>query len=137
MTVAVATNKSAFAKPYFPVSSSGMLRFATDTEGLFNDILNGVEAFERQLFTTASIKTISSGSITAPTLALHVVAAESGTADDLDTITASNNFFVVLKADAGDTITIRSGVGNISTPSGGSMILTGNRVALLWCQGSQ
>ncbi len=137
MTVAVATTKTGFAKPYYPVSTSGMLHFATDVEALFNDILNGVEAFERQLFTTASQKTIASGAITAPTLALHTVAAESGTADDLDTITASNNFFVVLKAKAGDTITIRYGTGNISTPSSGSMTLTGNRIALLWCLGSQ
>src|SRR5436190_1123339 len=137
MTVAVATNKSAFSKPWFPVSSSGMLHHATDLEGLVNDILNGIEAFERQLFTTATQLTLSSGQIGAPSLALHTVAAESGVSDDLDNIVASNNTFVVLKARAGDTIVIRTGVGNIASPSGNGIILTGNRAALLYCLGGQ
>lgn len=62
-----------------------------------------------------STLTLSSGSIT-PVSSFHVIAAESGTTDDLDTIVvdaAKIGRILFLKADSGDTITITSS-GNIS-----------------------
>ncbi len=98
--------------------------------------LNGVQQIERLLFVARTILTISSGSIT-PTQVQHTVAAETGTVDDLDTITAQNERMIVLRADAGDTITIKNGTGNITVWSGQDITLIGNKVALLWCLGSQ
>ena len=135
MTINVAISKAAFDQPWDPISSQGMMRYARETEAMFNDMLNGERAFTRQVFTLSTQKTISAGAISAPTLAIHTVASESGLTDDLDTITAVNNTFVILKAASGHTITIRPGVGNIYGASNAVLILTGNRVARLWCLG--
>ncbi len=68
-------------------------------------------------------KTIASGAIT-PVDTATVVAAESGTADDLDFITYSEtsaNDIILLFADTGDTITVRH---NQSPGSGQAAIVT-------------
>lgn len=71
---------------------------------------------------------ISSG---AATLTKNVaeVSAETGTADDLDTISSpsSGNFRWLYPA-SGDTITIKHGTGNIITPSGADVVMAGNAV---------
>jgi hypothetical protein len=72
---------------------------------------------------TASTKTISAGAIT-PVDTVTVVAAESGTADNLDFITYSEtnaNDIFYLFADAGDTITVRH---NQSPSAGDAAIIT-------------
>lgn len=135
--VNVATDKTAFDQPYDPISASGMLRFARSIDDLLNDTLNGEEAFNRQLFTVSTELAISGGVLAAPSLAQHTVAAESGTADELDTIGSSNNSFLVLKAKAGHTIVLRHGFGNIWSASGSGAVLSGNRGLMLWCQGGQ
>ena len=68
---------------------------------------------------------IATGAVTA-TGPAHVLAAESGTADSLDTVTMTA--FPVggvtrMRPDTGDTITVTSGVGNITTDTGASIIL--------------
>lgn len=138
----IATDKTAFDRSYDPISSQGVMRFAVDVEQMIDDILNGEStndepSFDKLLLTDQTEKTIASGAITAPTLAFHTVKAESGTTDDLDTISASNNTFLFLKAKAGHTIAIRNGTGNIWSSSGVEMSMTGNRVAMLFCQGGQ
>ena len=81
---------------------------------------------------TPSTKTIASGKIT-PVDTATVVAAESGTADNLDLITYSEtsaNDLLYLFADSGDTITVRhnqspgSGEATIITTSAGSITLS-------------
>lgn len=78
-------------------------------------------------FAFSAIKTISSGNIT-PDQKHIVVAAETGTADDLDGMNAlANRNEVWLYADTGDTITIRhnqSVTGKFSCPQGYSLILS-------------
>lgn len=77
----------------------------------------------------ASTITISSNSIT-PTRFSHIIAAESGTSDQLDTITLTNLRALdvgELTVDAGDTITVSSGVGNITTATGASISVTGGQ----------
>jgi hypothetical protein len=72
---------------------------------------------------TESTKTISTGAIT-PVDTTTIVAAESGTADDLDFITYSEtaaNDVMYVFADSGDTITVRH---NQSPASGQSAIIT-------------
>jgi hypothetical protein len=85
-----------------------------------------------------SILTISSGSIT-PTKNNHIVAAESGTTDDLTTIvvgTPTPYQLLLLKADAGDTITVKTDVDNIKLDSGADFVLTGDKLLLLYCDGT-
>lgn len=87
--------------------------------------------------------TISSGDIT-PTAQFVIVAAQTGTADDLDGIVTSSilspgdadGAVIYLMADAGDTITIRhnqnaAATKNILTETGSSVTLTGNAVVRL------
>lgn len=67
---------------------------------------------------TSALKTIATGAITITT-SLTVVAAESGVTDDLDTISGGQSGQIAwFRADAGDTITIKNGTGNILTSSG-------------------
>lgn len=76
-------------------------------------------------FTDATVKTLSSGAFTA-TQTIHAVAAESGTADNLDNITAASGAgdFLILIADAGDTVTVTHNVGNIKSFDGASITMT-------------
>lgn len=84
-------------------------------------------------FTT---KTISSGAFTADSSA-HVVAAESGTTDDLDTISGGVDYqILIIKADAGDTITVKHETGNISLNGGADIALADDFTLLLWYDGS-
>lgn len=89
-----------------------------------------------ELFGASSILTISTGAVTL-TGAYHVIAAEGGTDDDLDTITqaggAKTPQFIVLQADSGDTITLKDGVDNIQTRTGQDIVMTGTiAIALIW-----
>lgn len=131
----VATDKNAFDRPYDPISASGMLRHAVDTDANFNDMLNGVQPFDRMLNSPSTELAITADTLAAPTLQAHTVAAESGTSDVLSTIPARNNTILFLKAKAGHTIALSVGTGNIS--SGIDVSLSGNRMAKLVCQGGQ
>jgi hypothetical protein len=86
--------------------------------------------------------TISSGVVTA-LQEYHIIAAETGTTDDLDTISLGytnlsvkgNTYRPCLRliADAGDTITLKHGVGNLSLPGDTDITLSDDAfVWLLW-----
>ena len=138
MTIAVSTTKTGFDNTADPVNSSGMLTFANSVDQLLNDTFNGVQAFDKQLFSAPITLAIDvSGAIVSPTQALVNVSANSGSADNLDTIGVSNQRYVILKATNGHVITIRSGVGNITTSDGSNLILSGNIAVEAWCLGSQ
>jgi hypothetical protein len=85
----------------------------------------------------ATTLTISGGSVTyaQPT---HIIAAESGTADDLTTISAttSDNYRLSIKADTGDTITVKHGTGNIVTEDGNDVTLSGDKMISLIFDGT-
>lgn len=73
-----------------------------------------------------STLTLSGGAVV-PTRGAHVIAAESGTADDCDTITLTNLLagdVIELTVDTGDTITFTTGVGNITTDTGAGIVAT-------------
>ncbi len=74
-------------------------------------------------FTPANAtRTISSGVVT-PTDSVHIIAAESGTSDDLDKLAIANTNqydLIYLFADTGDTITLK----NTSNPSADGQIKT-------------
>lgn len=88
--------------------------------------------------TGSSTLTISSGEITA-TNNLHQVAVESGTADNLDTITAAADGYVLVlsAADSAKPITIRHNVGNILTVGGKNIVMAsdGDMVLLVYSTG--
>jgi len=96
-------------------------------------------------FQDYSVLTIVSGVVTV-TKMLHTVAAETGTADNLDTLTVGNSAllsggvtfrpFLVLQADAGDTITIRHAEDNIYIPGAANVTLTENNLALFMYDGT-
>lgn len=69
--------------------------------------------------------TISGGEITA-TAPIMIVAAESGTADDLDTInpTDAGKALVCIQVAGGHTITVKYGTGNIYTSSGADIVMS-------------
>lgn len=100
-------------------------------DAALGNMINGILAFNLQKFSAASTLTISSGVITSTGNA-HIIAAETSTTDDLDTITAVNNSFLFLKADSGDTITLTSSGNIVNTP----VVLSGSMVLLLYCLGS-
>ena len=130
--IQIKTDKRGFRTKITPITNAGMQVYAKSVERHFNNQRNGLAPFRRILQVAPSILTISGGSITT-TLNQHIVAAQTGTADDLDTITAANNKLVFLRADTGDTITLRHGVGNIVVPGGNNNVLSGYRGVLLIC----
>lgn len=72
------------------------------------------------------------------TQSIMVVGAQSGTADDLATITLHADFIVpgyqpviYLKATTSDTITVKNGTGNIQTNTGADISLTGEKMIML------
>lgn len=79
---------------------------------------------------------IAAGVVTV-TAGLMVIGAESGTADDLDTLTPSADFaagygrVVYLTATIGDTITLKHGTGNLVINTGADAALTEDKVAML------
>lgn len=98
-------------------------------------------ATETLALDTSTILTLSSDEITI-TRSFHVVAAESGTADDLATINLGslgfvpNSLFVLLQADSGDTITVKDGTGNINLNGGADFDLSGEKTLLLFYDGT-
>jgi hypothetical protein len=90
-------------------------------------------------FDSATIITLASDTATI-TQAAHIIAAETGTADNLTTITGISGvtapYFVVLQADAGDTITVKNGTGNVNLNGGADFDLSGNKTLALWFDGT-
>jgi hypothetical protein len=141
MTIAVTTTKTGFDATGDPVASATEMTYANSVDNLFNNILNGVQPFDKQLFSAATTLQENGGTthiIGVPTTALVNVSAATGTVGFLKTIGVSNNRFVVLKASSGHTIAVvADGTGNITSIDGGNIILSGDRTALLYCLNSQ
>ena len=85
-------------------------------------------------------ETLVSDELTIDDNGFFVVAAESSTTDDLSTITYSvsgvTSGFVVLRADTGDTITIKHGVDNISLNDASDFALSGDKTVMLFWDGT-
>lgn len=119
-----------------PIDAADVTTPIDDLTGLINNILNGNQDFDQLAFNQATTITISASTLNC-VQTLHTVAAQTGTADDIDTIVADNDTFVVLRADAGDTITLKHGLSNITTFSGDDVVLSGNKAVLVFVQGGQ
>lgn len=101
-------------------------------DNALGSIVTGSQNFSLLSFASPTTLTIAAGVIT-PTNNVHLVESQSGTTDNLDTITATNNRFLFLKAAGGHTITLTS-AGNISADN---IILTGNAILILFCHNGQ
>lgn len=101
--------------------------------------LRYVAMYEDELSVTSSeIVTLASG-VGAPAThkVLLMIAAETGTADDLVTLTlAGQPRLLLLKADTGDTITLKHATGNIYLSSGLDFALSGNKTICLFYNGT-
>lgn len=83
-----------------------------------------------------ALLTISTGAVTA-TQTYHILAAETSTTDDLHTVTAAaDNTFLLLQADAGDTIAVKHAAGNIKLNDATDFVLSGDRTLLLFYDGT-
>lgn len=80
-------------------------------------------------------KNIASGAITFYSqFGSYLVAAESGTADNLDNVTLKRGGVILIQPDSGDMITLRDtagGTGNLRTPSSADLALTDTQAAVL------
>lgn len=104
---------------------------------LLNNYLNGSQEADKLRWTAPTILTLSSDAVVV-TQSAHTIAAQSGTADDLSTITSGMTAvgFVVLRADTGDTITVKHSVGNIQMNNAADYALSGNKTLMLWLVGT-
>jgi hypothetical protein len=94
---------------------------------------------------SADTLTIASGVVTVDQ-SIHIIAAEAGTTDDLDTITldypqitvASTTYrpLLLITADTGDTITLKNGTGNIACSTNKDIALDDEMYALLVYNGT-
>jgi hypothetical protein len=79
---------------------------------------------------------IASGAVTV-TKSNHIIESESGTTDDLTTISgAVADQVLVLRAKTGHTITVKHGAGNIYLNGAADFVLTGNKALLIFPNGS-
>jgi predicted GH43/DUF377 family glycosyl hydrolase len=82
------------------------------------------------------ILTISGGTVTI-TSDWHIIAAESGTTDDLATISGGvAGQFLLIQPDSGDTITVKHGTGNIYLNGEEDFVLDGEKSLLLFFDGT-
>jgi hypothetical protein len=110
----------------------------TDHNSLTNRDVYGSHPANAIQYNAPSILTISAGAVTY-TQTTHFIAAESGTADDLDTISVStsDSYRLAIQADSGDTITVKNGTGNIVTNDGADFTLSGSVIADMVYDGTQ
>lgn len=85
--------------------------------------------------TPASALVITAGAVTA-TQNLHTLTSESGTTDDLTTITVVDRMLLLLQATATHTITVKHGTGNIALNGAADFVLSDNKALLLYCMGA-
>lgn len=80
----------------------------------------------------AILATVASGVITVAT-SNYIVAAESGTTDDLDTIEGydPSGMWLQLRPDSGDTITVKHGTGNIQCWGNTDILLAAGDICIL------
>lgn len=105
-----------------PVSQVEINRRFYELDGVLEDIKDG------DYYGAAGSLSIAGGVIVIANESYVTVAAEGApTTDNLDTINGTvAGQIIVLQAAAGDTITLTSGVGNIVTPDGNSVSMSGN-----------
>ena len=96
------------------------------TAARMNNIEDGIDAIDTLLRAVATEKTVSGGVLTVDQ-SRHKIQPETGTADDIDTITGmeTDTTMVLIASDNGtDTLTFKHGTGNISCAGGADIDLS-------------
>lgn len=104
----------------------------------------GITKSSSYVIETADVYTLASGVATIEQCFV-ILAAESSTSDDLDTITLGTRFggigtyrpCIIIQADTGDTITVKHNAGNIFLYGAADITLTGNQVLMLFYNGTR
>lgn len=88
--------------------------------------------------TSSNTVTLSSDAATlSPKYSFFLIAAQTGTADDLSTLTVTGlPRLIMLQADTGDTITVKHNVGNIKLAVGLDYVLSGDKTLCLFWDGT-
>lgn len=118
-------------------SSSNKLWFDTLDEEIYKGRTGGAAQTLLRLDTFETVALASD--VLTPTKSTCIVAAQSGTADDLKTINMPADLeFVILKADAGDTITIKHNFasGNIRMGNAVDVVMSGDKHVIMFRDGS-
>jgi hypothetical protein len=106
--------------------SNGADAYLVYSANLFNQLKRGIIALETFLATPATEKTVASGVLTVDE-SRHTIQPESGTADDIVTITGipDNTYIILFATDEGtDTLTFKHGTGNISCSGAADILLS-------------
>ncbi|KKL66827.1 hypothetical protein LCGC14_2141090 [marine sediment metagenome] len=82
-----------------------------------------------------------SGGVVVQTQGVHIIAAQTGTTDDLDTITPATldsgyRSLLLITADGSDTITLKNGAGNIACSTNKDITLDDEQYILLLYNGT-
>ena len=100
------------------------------------DTINGTTSLKKLAFVSPSILTLASDAVTVIN-SYHLIAAQTGTADDLVTISSGTAYqMLTIQADTGDTITVKHGTGNIFLNSASDFSLAGDKTLALFHDGT-
>lgn len=99
----------------------------------------GINAVGAVGFKEATTEILIASGVLIPVQAITIVGAESGTSDDLDTVTLDSGFaiatgyppIIFLTATIGDTVTVKHNTGNILNDTGADLSLTENKCVIL------
>jgi hypothetical protein len=112
-------------------------RLVAKTEATLEVYNSLVRDVSRMMAVNGGIVTISSGVATVDPggdgYGHYIIAAESGTADDLDTISgAAAGDIILLRADTGDSITLVHGSGNLYLPNSENVTISQYEMVMLY-----
>ncbi len=136
-----ATIKDKLGDPVKTLSEAIDSALVTAFGKVINIDANEDNAMAGALAFTASTLTIASGSV-AITRSNHIIAAETGTTDDLANMTTSGvstGAYLVIRADTGDTITVKdaaTGAGEIHMADNADHVLAGDDSMTLQFRGT-
>lgn len=106
-------------------------------ETVIENVLNGVQAFDSILANATAEAVVIATGVATITRMYATLTSQTGTTDDVDTITITNGKLAFIRATATHTITLKHGTGNITIDGGSDVVITGNETALVFAAGSQ
>lgn len=116
--------------------ASGVVHLRDLTDGAFVDLTAKNATFDGYKVSAAAAVTLASDAFVW-TKSYHVITSQSGTADDLATISgATGNTRAVLQAATTHTITVKNGTGNIFLNGAADFSLSGDKTLELFYDGT-
>lgn len=102
-------------------------------DAAINNVLGGLYPFSNLMFSNAQTYQISSNFVS-PEQFAYILEAETGTRDEIDAISVTNNSFLLLKAAAGHEIVLTQTLLGLNNSE---VLITEYDAVLLYCQNSQ